>query len=89
MPVCARCFGASIGHVFSFVLFCIGALPPFSLCLLFMLLIFTDWFLQEQFGIMSTNSRRFVTGVIGGIGVGAIWWTGFNYLIRVFVLAKI
>lgn len=82
MPFCARCFGASIGHVFSLMLFCMGLLPPFGICLLFMLIIFSDWFLQERFSIMSTNSRRFFTGVIGGIGVGAIWWTIFTYLLK-------
>ena len=85
MPFCARCFGASVGHIVSFVLFCAGLLLPLTLCLSFMLIIFVDWFLQERFAIMSTNPRRFVTGIIGGIGVGSIWWISFNYLIRRFI----
>lgn len=85
MPFCARCFGASIGHLFSFTLFCIGLLPPFCLCFIFIFIIFLDWSIQEWFGIMSTNSRRFVTGIIGGIGVGAIWWRTITYLIERFI----
>ena len=85
MPFCARCFGASIGHIFSFALFCMGLLPSLSLCLLFMLIIFLDWSFQEWFGIMSTNPRRFLTGVIGGIGVGAASWITLTHLIKVLV----
>ena len=85
MPFCARCFGTSIGHVFSFVLFCIGLLPSFLLCLFFMFVVFLDWSLQQWFGIMSTNPRRFVTGIIGGIGVGAICWRTVVYLVERFI----
>lgn len=85
MPFCARCLGASIGHVFSFVLFCLGLLPPFILCLFFMLIIFLDWSLQRWFGVMSTNPRRLVTGIIGGIGVGVIYWRTITYLIERFI----
>ena len=81
MPFCARCFGASIGHVMSFALFCAGMLPPFSICLIFMAIIFCDWFLQKRFNIMSTNPRRFVTGIVGGLGVGSVIWIGVNYVV--------
>ena len=85
MPFCARCFGTSIGYVFSFILFCMKLLPSFPLCLIFSFVIFLDWSLQQWFGIMSTNSRRFVTGIIGGIGVGGIWWKTIAYLIKRFI----
>lgn len=85
MTFCARCFGASVGHLFSFILFCVGLLPSFRICLFFMLVILGDWSLQKWFGIMSTNSRRFLTGVIGGIGVGTLWWTALSCLIKQFI----
>lgn len=82
MPFCARCFGASVGHVFSFILFCLSLLPPLGLCVFFMFIIFLDWSFQKWFGIMSTNSRRFLSGVIGGMGVGSILWTFLAYLAK-------
>ena len=59
MPFCARCFGASAGHVFSFILFCMGLLPPLGLCVFFMFIIFLDWSFQKWFGIMSTRVNAF------------------------------
>lgn len=85
MPFCARCFGASLGHVFSFFLFLIGSLPSFPVCLFFIFLIFLDWSAQEWFRIMSTNPRRFITGIIGGIGVGAAGWRIIINLIERFI----
>lgn len=78
MPFCARCLGASIGHVGAFVLFLTGSLPSMPVSIIFVGAMGVDWSLQKWAGIMSNNNRRLVTGVLGGLGLGAIIWSGLN-----------
>jgi uncharacterized membrane protein len=80
MNICARCFGCNIGHIIAILLFIIGRLPKwyFSLILLFIMLL--DWSLQTFFKIMSNNTRRAITGIIGGIGIGSLIWGGISVL---------
>jgi uncharacterized membrane protein len=79
MPFCARCLGASIGHIGAFLLFLTGNLPTLSISLIFIATMGFDWSLQKMFGIMSNNNRRLVTGVLGGMGVGAVIWSTLSY----------
>lgn len=72
MPFCSRCFGCSIGHISAFILFLAGLLPAFSIAILLIIPLAIDWVIQEYFGIMSTNYRRLVTGILAGFGVGII-----------------
>jgi uncharacterized membrane protein len=86
MTICARCFGATIGHVLSFVLFVIGKLPPVYIAIALLIPLALDWSLQQFFHILSTNPRRLLTGILGGFGVGSIIWTivacCFSYLLH-------
>ena len=75
MPMCARCLGASIGHISAFILFIYSLLPSFYVSLFFMAIMFTDWALQFFNIVPSTNYRRLFTGVLGGIGVGTCIWS--------------
>lgn len=79
MPFCARCLGASIGHIGAFFLFLIGNLPSFITSIILVSALGVDWSLQQWFGIMSNNNRRLVTGILGGMGVGAIAWPTLTY----------
>jgi len=72
MPFCARCFGASIGHVLSIALAIAGYRLPPLISLAFLAVMLLDWGLQYQFGIMSTNTRRLITGILGGFGVNSL-----------------
>lgn len=74
MPFCARCLGCSIGHILSFILFISGYLPSILMAILFVIPLGIDWSVQKFFGKMSTNNRRLVTGILGGLGVGVIIW---------------
>ena len=76
MPFCARCLGASMGHLTAFLLFIVGALPNEIIALIFITIMGVDWSLQRWFGILSTNPRRLITGIAGGLGVGVLIWTG-------------
>jgi len=86
MPFCARCLGASIGHMGAFLLFATRNLPTLAISLIFIAAMGVDWSLQKWFGMMSNNNRRLVTGILGGMGVGAIIWKtlsfGFHLLMQ-------
>ena len=87
MPFCARCFGCSIGHILSIVLFLTGNLPALSIALIGMTVMFVDWLIQSYFKLYQNNYSRFITGIIGGAGVGVFIWTfitiGLKYLLTV------
>lgn len=80
MKICARCFGAAIGHWGSLIVFLVGLLPSLfvSACLIVPLVV--DGTVQHVFGIESNNMRRLITGILGGFGVGACVWTGTAHL---------
>lgn len=80
MPFCARCLGAVIGHVLSFLLLVLGALPSLWIAAMMAGLMLLDWGLQEGFGVMSTNPRRLATGVLGGAGVGIFYWVFLRWM---------
>jgi len=40
-----------------------------------------DWSVQQFAGRTSTNTRRFITGVLGGIGYGSLWFHGVAALV--------
>ncbi len=71
MPICARCTGVMIGYLF--------ALPLYLLCsfswrisLAGCVLLLVDWGLQAMKVKESTNMRRLVTGLAGGLGFMSI-----------------
>lgn len=75
MHICARCFGATTGHILSFILFLIGHLPSLWVASVLLAIMLLDWSLQAYANIPSTNFRRVITGFGGGLGVGTIIWT--------------
>jgi uncharacterized membrane protein len=75
MPLCARCLGASIGHVAALgVVIATGVHVPLWIATVCCIVMGIDWGVQEYLGWMSTNPRRLVTGIMGGFGVGSVWW---------------
>lgn len=70
-PVCARCTGVIISYFLALILFKKYKVP-WQLCIIMAGVMLTDWSLQ-YFGIKeSTNSRRFVTGLIGVFGLNTL-----------------
>lgn len=84
LPFCARCLGASIGHIGAAINFFLGAMLPLFFSPLGLTLMFIDWFLQNKYRLYHSNITRLITGIIGGYSVGLIIW----YVIK-FILAKI
>ena len=82
MKICARCFGSNIGHFFAILLFVVGYLPPWYYSVAFMCIMLIDWSLQTFLKIMSNNTRRFITGIIGGFGIGCIVWEGVTKMVN-------
>lgn len=73
-PLCARCSGMVLGYIFAIAV--IIALGNISVIIsfIFMGIMFLDWFIQFKKVKESTNSRRLITGFIGGYGVvGALF----------------
>lgn len=73
MPVCARCTGVFLGQCAAFaVLICRKRVPAWAAAVL-LLTMGADWFVQYIGLRESTNPRRLVTGVLGGMGVVFLW----------------
>lgn len=67
-PVCARCTGIHIGY-FSFPLFMFGFFAlNIWVTLLLIIPTYLDGLVQAYYDIPSNNTRRFVTGLMAGIG---------------------
>ena len=78
-PLCARCTGVLAGYIIAFLLLCFGIYIPMALCLVFLLPLVLDGGIQLIFNIMSNNIRRFLTGVIFGIGFIQIFTNAFIF----------
>jgi uncharacterized membrane protein len=74
MPMCARCFGIRIGTTTAIILCVLQKLPPWWISFLMFLVLLIDWGIQQFFNVMSTNLRRVISGVVGGFGMGALFW---------------
>lgn len=83
-PVCARCTGVLIGQAAALLLR--RRKPPSMFPVSACLAMLADWTAQELEIEESTNMRRLITGILGGLGTGYIFIraaTGtINYLKR-------
>ncbi len=70
-PLCARCTGVIIGYVFVFASAAFYKFPVW-ICFVFCSIMFFDWLIQFMGIKKSSNLRRLITGIIGGIGVMSI-----------------
>lgn len=73
-PICARCSGMLVGEIIAYIfLFAFKLLlSPFN-AVLFLTVMFSDWLIQFLKIRQSTNLRRFITGILGGIGITALF----------------
>lgn len=67
-PLCARCTGINLGYIF-LPLFLFGVVRiPLGWTILLIVPTYIDGLIQAYFDVESTNTRRFVTGLMSGIG---------------------
>lgn len=72
-PLCARCTGVAAGEAVAFILLMFRYIisPVSSVILLGIMGL--DWFVQYKGILGSTNVRRFITGIMGGLGISFIY----------------
>lgn len=66
-PICSRCTGILTGQIIGIFLSLWGIRIPFFIDILFLGIMFLDWYLQYKKIRESTNIRRFLTGNLAGI----------------------
>jgi len=88
-PVCARCTGIAIGQLFGGLLMASLLLlyieinpigPIFFGALVFTIPMGIDWSLQYFFQVFSTNSRRLISGLLCGFGLGGFYSSFLIYV---------
>ena len=68
-PLCARCTGVLCGYFAGIAIACITNCRHSFIALFALLPMIIDGVMQYKFNIKSNNARRFVTGLLGGIGI--------------------
>lgn len=67
-PLCSRCTGINLGY-FILPFFIFGAIKiPLTWTIIIILPTYIDGTIQAYFNIESNNTRRFITGLMSGIG---------------------
>ena len=62
------------------ILIVCGMIMPFWLCVLCVIPLILDGGIQLLFGILSNNTRRFVTGILFGVGIIQAIAAGIKYI---------
>ena len=64
-PICARCTGELVGILFALIS-CFFYRPSIPVCIVLMIPLIVDGFVQRLTSYESTNPRRLITGVLFG-----------------------
>lgn len=81
-PVCARCTGVILGELITIILLVIGIKISIIASIILLLIMGFDWFIQYIKLCYSTNFRRLITGLSGGIGLTYIYYYALINLIK-------
>jgi uncharacterized membrane protein len=83
-PVCARCTGVYLGQIVMIILIIAGLRPEILISLLLTLPLLIDGSLQYINLLKSNNMRRFITGLLAGLGIFGVYF----FIIKI-VISKI
>lgn len=83
-PICARCTGVVIGWLLS-VCSIYFYKPNLVVILVLCLTMFLDWFLQYKKICISNNSRRFVTGIMGGYALMCLYIEIIIFIVSIII----
>lgn len=68
-PICARCTGELIGIILAFIAYFLFNMPSIPICIIMMIPLIADGFIQQLTTYESTNIKRFITGFLFGIAL--------------------
>ena len=71
-PVCSRCTGIFTGQIIGILIYFLKIRINIFYSIIFLFLMFMDWYIQYKKIKESTNFRRFLTGNLAGIAQVAI-----------------
>ena len=83
-PVCSRCTGILTGQLLCIIIYLTGVTIPILWSLLFLLIMFLDWFIQFKNIKESTNIRRFITGNLAGIAQISLFIEFLKWAVHLF-----
>ena len=81
-PVCARCTGVIIGELIAIFLLIYKIKLNIIISIFLLLIMGFDWFIQFVNLLQSTNIRRLITGISGGIGLTYIYYYLLVYILK-------
>lgn len=79
-PICARCTGVFLGEISSVIAILLGFRVPLYVAIILLAIMGLDWFIQEINILQSTNLRRLITGLFGGIGTAFIYFCLLKFI---------
>lgn len=82
-PVCARCTGVFIGQAAACILAAFRKILSPAISLFLLLLMGADWFIQHTGILASTNFRRLVSGILGGLGITFLYINSIIHILRI------
>lgn len=85
-PVCARCTGVIVGELLAIILILFSFSIRWWMMLLLLVPMGVDWLLQYINILESTNTRRVITGLLGGIGLTYFYCLLIKIIINLFLL---
>ena len=85
-PLCARCTGVAVGKIIFIILLIFNIKVSLITAILFLLIMGFDWLIQYVKILKSNNTRRFITGILGGFAVITIY---YYLVIKLLKLLKI
>ena len=81
-PVCSRCTGILTGQIIGGSIYLLGLELNIYIDIIFLAIMFFDWFIQYKNIKESTNIRRFITGNLAGIAQMSILIKLILFLIK-------
>lgn len=82
-PICSRCTGVLLGQILGIIIYLFRIRIPIVLDIVFLGLMFLDWFIQYKKIKESTNIRRFITGNLAGIAQMSIIIEVIIYILNI------
>lgn len=72
-PVCARCCGVMCGELLAVILFFRKKSIKPQISIASAGAMFFDWYIQYIGKLQSNNTRRFISGILGGLGCWSLY----------------